>query len=124
MIGYVTLGTNDLERAAGFYDQLLAELGGKRVMQNPGKLIGWSNGKGAAIVLITPHDGGKASVGNGGMAALGAASQADVERVYNKAISLGARDEGEPGPRTPTFYAAYFRDPDGNKLNVHCIGAE
>jgi catechol 2,3-dioxygenase-like lactoylglutathione lyase family enzyme len=123
MIGYVTLGTNDFQRAARFYDTLLAELGGKRTMDFDGFIV-WSRDPTApgGLALTRPYDGKAATVGNGMMVALAAPSKATVDAVYRKAIELGARDEGKPGPRSETFYAAYFRDPDGNKLNAFYIG--
>ena len=118
MLGYVTLGTNDLARAAKFYDALTAELGGGRMMENE-QFIAWgAPGGGAGIGLTKPFDGKPATVGNGVMAALRAKDTAQVDRIYKLAISLGASDEGAPGERFPGFYAAYFRDPDGNKLNA------
>lgn len=122
MIGYVTLGTNDLKRAGAFYDALLAELGAKRAMEME-RFIAWSTGPGMPMLgVITPYDGKPASVGNGVMVALMAASKEQVDAVYRKALDLGGRDEGAPGPRAPGFYAGYFRDLDGNKLNVFCLG--
>ena len=118
MIGYVTLGTNDLARAAKFYDALLAELGGKRTMESD-RFVSWSAGPASpGIGVIKPHDGKAATVGNGTMVALNVDSQEKVKALYDKAIELGAKDEGPPGLRFATFYAAYFRDLDGNKLNV------
>jgi predicted lactoylglutathione lyase len=122
MVGYVTLGTNDLGRAAAFYDAISKELGVGRMMENE-KFIAWGKpGGGAGIGLTYPFDGKPATVGNGVMVAFECATRADVDRVYAKAIALGARDEGKPGPRGEGFYAAYFRDPDGNKLNAFCMG--
>lgn len=118
MVGYVTLGTNDLKRAAVFYDALAKELGVTRMMESE-KFIAWGKpGTGAGIGLTMPFDGKEATVGNGVMVALECSSPADVDRIYAKAISLGAKDEGKAGPREGGFYAGYFRDPDGNKLNV------
>ncbi|MFM1897033.1 MAG: hypothetical protein RLZZ385_2107 [Pseudomonadota bacterium] len=121
MIGYVTLGTNDIEQAAKFYDALLAELGAKRFMETE-KFIAWAvDPRQPAISVTTPFDGNPATVGNGMMVSLAASDPAMVDRVYRKAIELGAQDEGAAGPRGPTFYAGYFRDLDGNKLNVFCM---
>ena len=121
MIGYVTLGTNDLPRAAKFYDALLAEVGGKRFMEGE-RFIAWSAGPNAAgLGLAQPFDGAPASVGNGVMVALVVDSPDKVDRLYNKALALGATDEGPAGPRGEGFYAGYFRDPDGNKLNAFCM---
>jgi catechol 2,3-dioxygenase-like lactoylglutathione lyase family enzyme len=118
MLGYVTLGTNDLARAAKFYDPIAAELGVSRMMENE-QFIAWSvPGGGAGIGLTKPFDGKPATVGNGVMAALAAKDRAQVDRLYNLAMSLGGQDEGAPGERFPGFYAAYFRDPDGNKLSA------
>ncbi|PKQ09345.1 MAG: glyoxalase [Alphaproteobacteria bacterium HGW-Alphaproteobacteria-12] len=116
MIGYLMLGTNDLDRAAGFYDALLAELGAKRAMSDPGRFIGWSNRTGPMLAITRPHDGNEATVGNGVMIALAAGSKEAVDKIHAAALSLGGTDEGAPGLRTGTFYGGYFRDLDGNKL--------
>ena len=122
MIGYVTLGTNDIQRAARFYDQLLAELGAKRFMESE-TFIAWATSPDApAIAVIKPFDGNAASVGNGVMVAIGASSREEVDKIHRKAIELGAQDEGAPGPRGDNFYAGYFRDADGNKLNAFVMG--
>jgi predicted lactoylglutathione lyase len=122
MIGYVMLGTNDIERAAQFYDQLLAEFGAKRFMEMD-SFIAWSSSPGAPALCVTkPFDGNAASVGNGVMVALGVDSNEKVDAIYRRALELGATDEGAPGPRGDNFYAGYFRDPDGNKLNTFCMG--
>jgi catechol 2,3-dioxygenase-like lactoylglutathione lyase family enzyme len=116
MIGYVTLGTNDMARAARYYDELLAVVGAKRVLET-GKFIAWGNNPSSPMLfVIKPADGNKATVGNGVMVALAAGSKAEVDAVYNKAISLGSQCEGPAGPRGDDFYAGYFRDSDGNKL--------
>ena len=122
MVGYVTLGTNDFARAAKFYDALFADYGGKRIFDME-TFIAWGTGPGTGALAITkPYDGNAATVGNGVMVALAAASKAQVDAIYAKAISLGATDEGAPGPRGDTFYAGYFRDLDGNKLNAFFMG--
>jgi predicted lactoylglutathione lyase len=122
MIGYVTLGTNDIERAARFYDQLLGELGAKRFMETEA-FIAWTASPGGPALSVTkPFDGNAATVGNGVMVALGVESREKVDSLYRKAIELGATDEGAPGPRMDNFYAGYFRDLDGNKLNAFCMG--
>ena len=122
MIGYVTLGTNDIKRAAKFYDVLLAELGAKRTMEF-GDFIVWGNKPGAAMLAVTPpYDKKTATIGNGVMVAFAAGSKEKVDALYKKAISLGATDEGAPGPRGEGFYAGYFRDLDGNKLNFFHMG--
>ena len=122
MIGYVTLGTNNKERAAKFYDELLGVIGAKRTWEVEDKLIGWGTGANAPmLMIIKPADGKPATVGNGVMVALAAKDKAQVDTVYKKAIALGAKDEGPAGPRGDTFYAGYFRDMDGNKLCVFFI---
>lgn len=122
MIGYVTLGTNDLPRAARFYDALAKELGVGRMMEME-RFIAWGKpGAGAGIGLILPYDGEPATVGNGVMVALEAKDKAQVDRIHKLALSLGGKDEGAPGPRGDGFYAGYFRDLDGNKLNAFVMG--
>jgi predicted lactoylglutathione lyase len=122
MIGYVTLGTNDLQRGARFYDALLGELGAKRFMEYE-TFIAWSVAPDKPALAITkPFDGKAATVGNGVMFALIVDSKEKVDRIYAKAIELGGTDEGPAGPRGDDFYAGYFRDLDGNKLNVFCHG--
>jgi len=122
MIGYVTLGTNDLDRAARFYDALLAEIGAGRFMQDA-RFVAWAVAPDKpSLGVIKPWDGKPATVGNGVMVALVVDSPAKVDALYRKAMELGATDEGKPGPRGDGFYAAYFRDLDGNKLNFFCFG--
>ena len=124
MIGYVTLGTNDLPRATAFYDALMAELGAGRFMEHEGTFVAWATGPDAPGLSVTrPFDGQPATVGNGVMVALQVDSPEVVNRVHAKALSRGAKDEGAAGPRPemPGFYAGYFRDLDGNKLNVFCF---
>lgn len=123
MIAYTTLGTHDLARAAAFYDAVLAELGAKRFMEEPDYYIAWGNSEhGAGLGITWPFNKEPASVGNGTMVALGASSREQVDRVYARAIELGGTDEGAPGQRYSGFYAAYFRDLDGNKLNCCYMG--
>lgn len=122
MIGYVTLGTNDMARAGRFYDALLAELGARRMMEMDG-FIAWAVTPGKpALSVARPYDGKAATVGNGVMVALVVDSKAKVDSVHRKAMELGAKDEGAPGPRSENFYAGYFRDLDGNKLNCFYMG--
>ncbi len=123
MLAYTTLGTRDLARAAAFYDAVLAVIGGKRMMEEPDYFIAWDNGDGGAGLGITyPFDKQPATVGNGVMVALQAASREQVDAIHAKALELGGSDEGAPGQRSPGFYAAYFRDLDGNKLNCCYMG--
>lgn len=123
MIGYVTLGTNDLARGARFYDAIAKELSVERMMDTE-RFIAWGEpGGGAGFGLTLPFDGKPATVGNGVMVALAARDKAQVDRIHRLALSLGGKDEGAPGPRGEQgFYAAYFRDLDGNKLNAFVMG--
>ncbi|MEL7536943.1 MAG: VOC family protein [Pseudomonadota bacterium] len=126
MIGYVVLGTNDLARATSFYDDLLAELGVSRMMDFGERGYGWAAAMDKPMLCImTPHDGEAATVGNGVMAGIAAESREQVDRLHEKALALGGADEGAPGLRAEGgdgFYAAYFRDLDGNKLDVFSYG--
>ena len=128
MIGYATLGTNDIDSALTFYDALFATVGGKRLMQMPEsrQLTFYGAGAGKPMLAIgKPYDGQDATAGNGTMVALAADTREQVDQVYAKAIELGGADEGAPGSRGPEqmgFYGAYFRDPDGNKLCVFKMG--
>jgi predicted lactoylglutathione lyase len=122
MIGYVTLGTNDMARAARFYDDLLSVVGAKRTTESD-RYIAWGNDPRAPMLfVIKPADGNQATIGNGVMVALAAKSREEVDTVYRKALSLGAKCEGPAGPRGDGFYAGYFRDSDGNKLCAFYAG--
>jgi len=121
MIGYITLGTNDMQRAAAFYDTLLGMFGAKRTMEMD-TFIAWGDSPTATMLsVIKPYDKNPATIGNGVMVALACDGKAKVDAVYKKAIELGAKDEGPAGPRGGNFYAGYFRDLDGNKINVFCM---
>lgn len=122
MIGYVTLGTRDLARGARFYDAIARELGVGRMMETE-RFIAWGKpGGGAGIGLTLPFDGEPATVGNGVMVAFEAKDRAQVDRIHQLALALGGTDEGAPAPRgNEGFYAAYFRDLDGNKLNAFVV---
>jgi catechol 2,3-dioxygenase-like lactoylglutathione lyase family enzyme len=120
MIGYINLGTNQFEQAAIFYDQLLAVIGAERVAAGD-HFVAWAVEPGMPMLsIIKPYDGEAASVGNGVMVALKVASNDSVDAIYAQALALGGSDEGAPGMRG-SFYAAYFRDLDGNKLNAFCL---
>lgn len=130
MIGYATLGTNDIVAARAFYDALLGLLGAKRIMEFGDELGGFtmwgSSFDKPGLALTRPYDGGTASAGNGNMVALTVDSRAKVGEVHAKALELGGTDEGAPGVRgeegPQAFYGAYFRDPERNKFCVFCIG--
>ena len=129
MIGYVTLGTNDLDKARAFYDALLGELGATRKMEFPetGFTLYGTGNRSPGLAVCRPYDGQAATVGNGNMAALAMPSREMVDRLHARALELGGSDEGAPGLRTPegpsAFYGAYFRDLDGNKLCLFRMGA-
>ena len=108
MIGYVTVGTNDLERSKQFYDNLFEELGARSFFANE-RIVFWTVKDGASSFAIAkPYDEKEASVGNGNMVAIHVDSREQVDAIYAKAMELGATDEGPPGERMPTFYGAYI----------------
>src|SRR5438270_6698682 len=121
MLGYMTIGTNDFDKAKTFYGTLLAELGGKPVFGSD-RIQFYGSGKGGMLAVCKPYDEKSAAPGNGNMVALQADSKEQVDKVYNMALENGCADEGAPGQRLPTFYGAYFRDTDGNKICVFKMG--
>jgi catechol 2,3-dioxygenase-like lactoylglutathione lyase family enzyme len=127
MIGYVTLGTNDLGKARGFYDSLLGSIGARRLMEMPSgfTMYGFNFGQ-PALAITPPYDGEPARAGNGNMAAIVVDSRDKVDGLHAKAMELGGADEGAPGLRSEegdrAFYGAYFRDLDGNKLCAFRVG--
>ncbi len=126
MIGYVTLGTNDMPRAVAFYDALFDSIGAGRFMEEENYFVAWATSpEQPSVAVSVPFDKQPATVGNGTMVALYMQSPEQVDALYKKAIELGAADEGKPGFRPEDantgFYAGYFRDLDGNKLNAFCM---
>ena len=116
MLAYTTIGTSDMDRACAFYDALLAEVGAKQLFgMDRIKFYGTSTDA-AMLALCIPYDEKPHEVGNGNMVAIPGGDRAGVDKLYAKAIELGATDEGPPGERLPVFYGAYVRDLDGNKL--------
>ena len=118
---YLTLGTNDVARAARFYDAALAPLGLiRRATYDDEVGYGLEGDSRTRLWITKPFDGNPASVGNGTMPALAAPEPAAVDAFYKAALAAGGSDEGAPGlrPYGPAFYAAYVRDPDGNKLSA------
>ena len=126
MINYITLGSNDLARSGRFYDAALAPLGYERLVSTDEEL-----GYGVApapghkrkcwLWVLKPFNGQPASAGNGVDLAFVAPSRAAIDAFHAAALAHGGSDEGAPGLRehySPTFYTAYVRDPDGNKLNA------
>lgn len=123
MLQYATVGTNDLTRAAAFYDKISQPLGGRRAYSFLDKMQFYTSDGGGMFCVCRPHDGNPACVGNGSMFAFPASHPALVDEVYRIAIAAGGVSEGEPGPRVPSIHIAYFRDLDGNKLAVYHMGA-
>ena len=126
MIGYVTIGTNDLARSTAYYDALLATIGAGRFMEEENYFVAWATAPDQpSLAVSAPFDKKDATVGNGTMVALLMESTEQVDDFYAKAIELGGTCEGKPGFRpeeaTSGFYAGYFRDLDGNKLNAFCM---
>jgi catechol 2,3-dioxygenase-like lactoylglutathione lyase family enzyme len=127
MIGYVTLGSNDLTKARGFYDALMPTIGAGRIMEfgDNFTMYGTSMGK-PGVAICKPYDGQAATAGNGNMVSIACDSRAAVDAIHAKAMELGGTCEGPPGVRgdegPQAFYGAYFRDLDGNKLAAFCIG--
>ena len=125
MIAYTMFGTKDLQKATAFYDELFKELGYVRTWSNDNFNVWGAEGTMGSFAACKPENGEEATVGNGTMIAIGAPSKEVVEKVYAKALELGGTSEGEPGYRADPeakFYAAYFRDLDGNKMNCVCVG--
>lgn len=118
---HVVIGTNDLERARNFYDEVLGTLGVKRVMNLDTASL-WGT-DGPAFMVTKPGNGLPSTYANGGTISFAAPTRAAVHAFHQAALTLGALNEGEPGPRsfTPTAYAAYVRDPDGNKICTYCF---
>jgi len=119
MISYVTIGSNDLTTSGAFFDALFGALNGTRAFSQ-NKMIGYSFGPDKPMIVVNhPYDGNRATHGNGTMIALAARDRAQVVAIHALALSQGASDEGAPGPRGTSFYGGFFRDPDGNKFNIH-----
>ena len=129
MIGYATVGTNDIDRARDYYDALFGSIGAQRIWQFPENgFTMWGTSPGRPGLAVTlPYDGGTASPGNGAMVGLVVESREQVDAFHAKALALGGTCEGKPGLRTAegdeAFYGAYFRDPDSNKFCVFRIGS-
>lgn len=127
MIGYVTIGSNDLPKARDFYDSLMPVLGAGRIMEFGDNFTMYGTGMGKpGLAICKPHDGNCAAAGNGNMTAIVCDSRARVDALHAKAMELGGSDEGAPGVRGEegprAFYGAYFRDLEGNKLCAFRIG--
>ena len=123
MIGYTSVGTNDLDKAIAFYGELLSLLGAQPFFKSD-RGVGWGVSPDQPMFsVLKPFNGEPATVGNGSMVALSAKDAEQVQALHAKAIALGGQDEGAPGPRGSGFYGAYFRDLDGNKIAVFCMAS-
>ncbi|MEQ8602440.1 MAG: VOC family protein [Marivibrio sp.] len=123
VISHITLGTNDPSRASRFYDAVIGALGFERLHKPPGKPPAYEKGGPPTVYLYTPEDGRPATWGNGTHVAFTADSREQVRAFHEKALALGGACAGPPGPRPAygrNYYAAYVRDPDGNKLQAVC----
>jgi catechol 2,3-dioxygenase-like lactoylglutathione lyase family enzyme len=122
MLSYVTIGTNDLEKSAPFYAELLGTQGVAKIFDHPrGGVVFGKDGK-IILSVLTPFNRAAATAGNGTMVALDLPTREAVDAFHAKALALGATDEGAPGERGPGFYMAYFRDPEGNKFCACRLG--
>ena len=123
MLTGARVGTCDIKRAIAFYDAVAGALGATRVIDRHG-LAGWRGAGGVLFMVGLPRDG-EACVGNGSQVMFAAPSRAAVDSAHAIALELGGSCEGPPGPRgaaETNMYAAYFRDPDGNKVMVMRVG--
>lgn len=127
MIGYVTIGTNDLENARAFYSALLSEVGARELMRmDHGFTMYGTDFAQPALAITPPYDGKEAVAGNGNMVAIVLKQRAQVDALHARALELGGSCEGKPGVRgeegAQAFYAAYFRDPEGHKICAFRVG--
>ncbi|MCY1303038.1 hypothetical protein D9M68_770040 [compost metagenome] len=121
---HVTVGTNDLPKAREFYDEVLGKLGLKRLadLGDNGSIWGVDA---PSFFVLKPANGQPASVGNGVTVSFEAPNRSSIDAAHRAALARGAKDEGNPGPRSwkENAYAAYFRDLDGNKIAAYCFAA-
>lgn len=123
MIGYVTIGVSDMEKAKTFYTELLADLGASLLFDMDRIAFIGSDMSAPMLAVCVPYNEEAPSPGNGNMVAINPGSKEKVDELYHKALSLGASCDGEPGQRIPDmFYGAYIRDPDGNKVAFFLMG--
>ena len=123
VISHITLGTNDVDRAGRFYDEVLGTLGFSRLPKPPGKPPAYEKDGIPTIYLYPPEDGRPATWGNGTHIAFVADTKEAVDKFHQVALELGGACAGKPGPRLhygDNYYASYIRDPDGNKLQAVC----
>ena len=122
-IGFVMVGTNDLEKSSKFYDSILVHLGMKRVTITE-RYIGYGHSNeddDVKFYITKPHNKENASAGNGTMVALAAETKEAVDQFHKTALENGAVDEGAPGVRSDGNYYGYVRDHDGNKITARCV---
>ena len=125
MIGYVTIGALDVEKAMPFYDAVLGAIGYERQFFDSGWAGYGLKGQDATTFICPPFDGQAARGGNGVMIAFKGESKEAVQAAHAAALAQGGVDEGAPGPRpadSTSFYGAYMRDPTGNKIAVFTKG--
>ncbi|MDX1581736.1 MAG: VOC family protein [Alphaproteobacteria bacterium] len=120
-LSYSTVGSNKLEEAKAFFDELLSSIGMEALFEHPsgGRIY---TGDAGLFGVLGPHDGKAATVGNGSMTGFSFDTREEVDAFYKKALELGGTDEGAPGERGPKAYFAYFRDLDGNKFCAYKFG--
>ena len=118
MIGFVMVGTNDLDRAIDFYDTILEIINLKRVEKTEiyGSYAPKSNSDAIEFYVTVPHNKENATVGNGTQISFYIDKKETVDLFHSTAINLGAKDEGAPGERYEGEYYSYLRDLDGNKI--------
>ncbi|MEO1797322.1 MAG: VOC family protein [Pseudomonadota bacterium] len=127
VISHITFGTNDPERSGRFYDEVLGVLGFTRLPKPQGKPPAYEKGGLPTVYLYRPLDGRPATWGNGTHVAFVADTHQSVRDFHEAALRLGGTSEGAPGPRPhygENYYAAYVRDPDGNKLQAVCYASD
>lgn len=122
MIVNICFGTRDLEKAGRFYDAVMGAAGHQRTGETERSIYYGTQGQGAAFAVTLPYDGNPATHGNGTMATVGAADRDTVEAMHAAALANGGSCEGPPGVRDNGFFVAYWRDPDGNKMNAVAMG--
>ena len=120
---HTTVGTNDRAKSKAFYEPTLGALGVDYIgeLGEAGSIYG-ANGA-PAFIVFTPANGEPACLGNGCTVGFAAETREAVRKFHAAGLANGGTDEGAPGPRafTPTAYAAYLRDPDGNKITAYCF---
>ena len=122
-LNYLTVGSNQLDKAKAFYDALLGSIGMKPFFEHPSGGRLYSAGRsGGVFAVLGAYDGKPATVGNGMMGGFNFDTREEVDAFHAKALKLGAANDGDPGERAPSVYFAYFRDPDGNKLCGYKFG--